>query len=182
MRPSRAPNTQACPCRLFLVIPSTCPLRIICTASIPAMTAPAVASAVLRKTHPSQRGSSGGVLSAFYDLSVGLGSFVAGAVAKHFGYSAAFVMAACAIGVAAFAASLSSAAKTTKRSWNLWLRRRTAIVRCGCSSPRRWCDSWTSSVRALSQSNTVGATGSREEANAKRTCSARVRVVDNGGI
>src|SRR5579872_3188024 len=31
------------PVQVLFVIPSTCPLRIICTASIPAMTAPAVA-------------------------------------------------------------------------------------------------------------------------------------------
>jgi MFS family permease len=62
-----------------------------------------VASTVLRKTPASQRGSAVGVLSAFYDLFVGVSSFAAGAMAKHFGYPAAFYMAAAAIGVAAFA-------------------------------------------------------------------------------
>jgi len=33
--PSKAPRSQACPCRFCLVIPSTCPLRIMLTASIP---------------------------------------------------------------------------------------------------------------------------------------------------
>jgi predicted MFS family arabinose efflux permease len=62
-----------------------------------------VASTVLRRTHPSQRGSAVGVLSAFYDLFVGISSFAAGAVAKRWGYPASFSMAAAAIGVAAIA-------------------------------------------------------------------------------
>jgi len=37
------------------------------------------------------------------DLFVGVSSFVAGGVAKHFGYSAAFVLAAVAVGGAAIA-------------------------------------------------------------------------------
>ena len=60
-----------------------------------------VASTVLKQTPPREHGSAVGILGAFYDLFVGLGSFGAGAVADHFGYSAAFVMAAAAIGAAA---------------------------------------------------------------------------------
>ncbi len=62
-----------------------------------------VAARVMRETPSSQRGSALGILSAFYDLFVGVSSFVAGAVAKHFGYPATFLMATGAIGVAAFA-------------------------------------------------------------------------------
>lgn len=43
------------------------------------------------------------VLSAFYDLFVGISSFAAGAVAKHFGYPAAFWMAAIALSASAVA-------------------------------------------------------------------------------
>lgn len=63
-----------------------------------------VASTVLRQTPQSERGSAVGVLSAFYDLFVGVSSFAAGSVASHFGYSAAFFMAAGALGAAAIAA------------------------------------------------------------------------------
>jgi MFS family permease len=63
----------------------------------------AVASVVLRRAHPSQRGRAVGVLTAFYDLFVGLSSFAAGSVAHRFGYPAAFLMAAVAIGAAAIA-------------------------------------------------------------------------------
>jgi MFS family permease len=63
----------------------------------------AVASVVLRRAHPSQRGRAVGVLTAFYDLFVGVSSFAAGAVAHSFGYPAAFLMAAGAIGAAAVA-------------------------------------------------------------------------------
>jgi len=58
---------------------------------------------VLRKIPSNERGSAVGVLSAFVDLFVGVSSFVAGGVAKHFGYSAAFVLAAVAVGGAAIA-------------------------------------------------------------------------------
>jgi len=44
-----------------------------------------------------------GILSAFYDLFVGLSSFAAGWVAHEFGYSAAFFMAALALVAAAIA-------------------------------------------------------------------------------
>jgi MFS family permease len=62
-----------------------------------------VASTVVRRTPERERGSAIGVLSAFYDLFVGMSSFTAGFVANRFGYSAAFVMAATALGAAAIA-------------------------------------------------------------------------------
>ena len=62
-----------------------------------------VATRVMRETPPGQRGSAVGVLSAFYDLFVGVSSFAAGAVSKQYGYSAAFVMAVVALGAAALA-------------------------------------------------------------------------------
>ncbi|HZT31310.1 MAG TPA: MFS transporter [Bryobacteraceae bacterium] len=62
-----------------------------------------IASTVLKKTPSSQRGSVVGVLSAFYDLFVGVSSFAAGAVASRFGYAATFVMATAALGGAAIA-------------------------------------------------------------------------------
>src|SRR5207302_1227602 len=61
----------------------------------------AVASTVIRRAHPAQRGRAVGVLTAFYDLFVGVSSFVAGWISNHFGYGAAFLMAACSVGVAA---------------------------------------------------------------------------------
>jgi MFS family permease len=61
------------------------------------------AARVLQKIPSGERGSALGVLSAFVDLFVGVSSFVAGAVAKHFGYSAAFVLAALALVAAAAA-------------------------------------------------------------------------------
>ncbi len=63
----------------------------------------AVASTVMKQTPERERGSAVGVLSAFYDLFVGVSSFAAGAVAKSFGYSAAFLMAAGALAAAAIA-------------------------------------------------------------------------------
>jgi MFS family permease len=63
----------------------------------------AVATTVLRQTPDRERGSVVGVLSAFVDLFVGISSFSAGIVAKQFGYSAAFLMAAAALGAAAVA-------------------------------------------------------------------------------
>jgi MFS family permease len=62
-----------------------------------------VASTVLRRTADGERGSTVSVLSAFYDLFVGMSSFSAGIVANRFGYSAAFIMAICALGAAAVA-------------------------------------------------------------------------------
>jgi MFS family permease len=63
----------------------------------------AVASTVLRETPERERGSAVGVLSAFYDLFVGVSSFAAGLVAKKLGYSATFAMAAVALIGAAIA-------------------------------------------------------------------------------
>jgi MFS family permease len=59
-----------------------------------------VVSTVLRQTPEREHGSAVGVLGAFYDLFVGSGSFAAGAVADHFGYGAAFVMAAVSLALA----------------------------------------------------------------------------------
>jgi len=61
----------------------------------------AIGSTVLRRTPPDERGSAVSMLSAFYDLSVGTSAFTAGWLAEHYGYSAPFVMAACALGGAA---------------------------------------------------------------------------------
>jgi MFS family permease len=60
-----------------------------------------IAGTVLRRTPSEQRGSAVGVLSAFYDLFVGLSSFAAGAVSQRWGYSAAFLMGAAALGASA---------------------------------------------------------------------------------
>ena len=60
-----------------------------------------VASTVLRQTPPSEHGTAVGVLGAYYDLFVGLGSFAAGAVSNRYGYPAAFIMAAATLGIAA---------------------------------------------------------------------------------
>ena len=62
-----------------------------------------VASTVLRRTPSAEHGSTIGLLSAFYDLFVGVSSFAAGSVAQNFGYSAAFYMAAFALIGAAIA-------------------------------------------------------------------------------
>jgi MFS family permease len=62
-----------------------------------------VASTVLRRTPPNEHGSTVSVLSAFYDLFVGMSSFSAGLLANRFGYVAAFVMAVAALGAAAIA-------------------------------------------------------------------------------
>jgi MFS family permease len=62
-----------------------------------------IASTVLRRTADGERGSTVSVLSAFYDLFVGMSSFSAGIVANKFGYSAAFIMAICALSAAAVA-------------------------------------------------------------------------------
>jgi MFS family permease len=61
----------------------------------------AVASTVLRRTPEDERGSVVSVLSAFYDLFVGVSSFAAGMMAKRWGYPSAFVMAAVSVCVAA---------------------------------------------------------------------------------
>jgi MFS family permease len=62
-----------------------------------------VAATVLKRTPERERGSTVGILSAFYDLFVGLSSFAAGAVSTRFGYPASFAMAVAAIGAAAIA-------------------------------------------------------------------------------
>ena len=62
-----------------------------------------VASTVMRQTPAGERGSALGVLTAFYDLFVGISSFAAGAVAGRFGYPAAFLTAAGALAAAAIA-------------------------------------------------------------------------------
>ena len=62
-----------------------------------------VASTVLRRTASGERGSALGLLTACYDLFVGVSSVAAGAVSAKFGYSAAFFMAAVAIVAAAVA-------------------------------------------------------------------------------
>jgi predicted MFS family arabinose efflux permease len=61
-----------------------------------------IAAKILKQEPAQQRGSAIGVMSAFYDLAVGVSSFGAGAVAKQFGYQAAFAMSAAAIVAAAF--------------------------------------------------------------------------------
>jgi len=60
-----------------------------------------IASTVLKRTPSQRRGSTVGVLSAFYDLFVGASSFLAGILAGHFGYRAAFLLALSGIVVAA---------------------------------------------------------------------------------
>ncbi len=62
-----------------------------------------VASTVLKKTENQDRGSAVSVLSAFYDLFVGMSSFSAGIVANKWGYASTFVMATVALGAAAVA-------------------------------------------------------------------------------
>jgi MFS family permease len=63
-----------------------------------------VASIVMRRAHPSERGSSVSVLSAFYDVFVGASSFAAGILANSFGYTSAFIMAIAALIVGAVVA------------------------------------------------------------------------------
>jgi len=60
-----------------------------------------VVSTVLRQTADHEHGSAVGLLGAFYDLFVGAGSFAAGAVSDHFGFPAAFIMAAVSLAIAA---------------------------------------------------------------------------------
>ena len=62
-----------------------------------------IASTVLRRTPSRERGSAVSLLSAFYDLFVGISSFAAGVVAKNFGYGAAFALATVSLGAAAIA-------------------------------------------------------------------------------
>jgi MFS family permease len=65
-----------------------------------------IAATVMRETPAHNRGSAIGVISAFYDLFVGISSFAAGAVAKQFGYQAAFAMGVLALLGAALTARL----------------------------------------------------------------------------
>jgi MFS family permease len=64
-----------------------------------------IASSVLKRTPSHRHGSTVGVLSAFVDVFVGTGSFVAGTLADRFGYSAAFLLALGAVGLAALTGS-----------------------------------------------------------------------------
>jgi MFS family permease len=73
----------------------------------------AVATTVLRRIPSNERGSAVGVLSAFVDLFVGISSFVAGALANRFGYSAAFTIGAVALLAAAFAGRFVFTASAT---------------------------------------------------------------------
>jgi MFS family permease len=57
----------------------------------------AVVSTVLRRTPAQNHGSVVGVLSAFYDLFVGISSLLAGRLAQQHGYPAAFIMGAVAL-------------------------------------------------------------------------------------
>jgi MFS family permease len=59
-----------------------------------------IISSILKKTPSNEHGSLVGVLSAFYDLFVGISSFAAGEVATRFGYPATFLVAAASLLVA----------------------------------------------------------------------------------
>lgn len=59
-----------------------------------------IVSSVLKKSPSHQHGKIVGMLSAFYDLFVGVSSFTAGEVASRFGYPSVFYMAAAALVVA----------------------------------------------------------------------------------
>jgi predicted MFS family arabinose efflux permease len=60
-----------------------------------------IASTLLRRTPENERGSLVSYLGGFYDLFVGIGSFSAGIVSDHWGYSWAFLMAAGALTMSA---------------------------------------------------------------------------------
>ncbi len=62
-----------------------------------------ILSTVLKRTPSHEHGSVVSVMSAFYDLFVGISSFAAGVIASHLGYSAAFLMALGALVAAALA-------------------------------------------------------------------------------
>jgi MFS family permease len=68
-----------------------------------------IAGSVLRRVPAGERGSAVSILSAFYDLFVGVSSFAAGAVAGRFGYPAAFYMAAISLAAAAILARFAFA-------------------------------------------------------------------------
>jgi predicted MFS family arabinose efflux permease len=75
-----------------------------------------IASAVLRRTPDGERGATVSVLSAFYDLFVGMSSFSAGIVASRFGYAATFLMAIAALGAAAIAGRFVFETRETRDS------------------------------------------------------------------
>lgn len=75
-----------------------------------------VASTVLRRTPDGERGSAVSVLSAFYDLFVGMSSFSAGLLVSRFGYASAFLMAIAALGAAAVAGRFVFASKEAAHS------------------------------------------------------------------
>ena len=78
-----------------------------------------IASTVLRRTPRAERGSVVSILSAFYDLFVGISSFAAGWVAHQFGYGATFLMAAVALVAAAIAGKFVFFGGTDhRRSWS----------------------------------------------------------------
>jgi MFS family permease len=56
-----------------------------------------IASTVMRRSPNHERGFALGILTAFCDLFIGVGSFAAGGVAASFGYPAAFLMAVAAL-------------------------------------------------------------------------------------
>jgi MFS family permease len=70
-----------------------------------------IASTVLRAAPDGERGSAVSVLSAFYDLFVGMSAFSAGFIANTFGYAATFWMAIAAVGAAAIAGRFVFVAK-----------------------------------------------------------------------
>jgi MFS family permease len=74
-----------------------------------------IASTVLRRASDGERGSTVSVLSAFYDLFVGMSSFSAGLIANSFGYAATFLMAIAALGAAAVAGWVVFAANDRER-------------------------------------------------------------------
>ena len=74
-----------------------------------------IAATVLRRTASSERGSAVGILSAFYDLFVGVSSFAAGWVAHQWGYASTFVMAATALIAAAMAGRFVFFTRTAAR-------------------------------------------------------------------
>ncbi len=75
-----------------------------------------IAATVLRRTPSAERGSAVGILSAFYDLFVGVSSFAAGWIAHQFGYAAAFLMAAVALIAAAIAGRFVFFARTEAKA------------------------------------------------------------------
>ena len=76
----------------------------------------AVVATVLRRAPESDRGSVVGVLTAFYDLFVGISSFTAGWISHRMGYGAAFAMAAIAVSAAAVAGRAIFAERTAARA------------------------------------------------------------------